>query len=260
MILAAKIEQLLPYGSTSVAEAAFLANQLVSQETCGGTAYRAAARVAFQEGAADRGLAMVEQGLSVTIPANETWGTLELLREKAWALRSTPQEAATLIQLKEYARRHQDDSAIVQYLAQRYGRAEPNVEMPTIDEERRSALAEIATRLDQLSVNQVWELVPALGLVIRDLLFVSPDILVRFNARLADEDGPFQLATLVDGVADEARRSLVNAAIVQRTSSGNAQADVAELFLRLCSLWPYRILLVQPPYGSHGSRRLREAV
>jgi hypothetical protein len=258
--LAARIEQLLPYGGTSVADAAIIANQLVGRATCGGAAYRAAARVAFQEGAVDRGLEMVEQGLMITIPANETRRTLELLREKAWAFRSKPQEAAALVQLKEYARRHQDGSAIIQYLAQSYGATEPNAETSSIDGGKRSALAEIATRLDELSDLQIWELVPALGLVIRDLFFASPDFPVRFSTRLADEGGPFQLATLVDGAADEARRSLVNAAIVQRTSPNNPQTDLAELFLRLCSLWPYRILLVQPPYGSLGSRRLREAV
>src|SRR5262249_25672069 len=85
--IAARIEELLPYGPTSVGEASRIAKRLLNQKNGSGLVYRAAARVALQQGEVDEGLRIVEQGLSVTIPRNDTLETLHLLRDKAWAQR-----------------------------------------------------------------------------------------------------------------------------------------------------------------------------
>ncbi|TFW57802.1 hypothetical protein CT676_27760 [Bradyrhizobium sp. MOS001] len=257
--VAARIEELLPYGPTSVAEASRLAMPLLNQQNGSGIIYRAAARVALQQGETDEGLRLVEQGLSVTIPGNDTLETLNLLRDKAWAQRRSQEESSILGQLQEYALRHQMAAAIVQERAQSY---EMTFGLPSSQPRGRDAEAavfEISGLLAGLSSVEIWGLVPALGLVMQPLLTVIPTVLGSFCPKLAEDGGPFQLASFSDGSTQEALKMLVSAAMTASLNA-NMVVEFAQSFERLCSVWPYRVLSVQPPYGSRGSRGLAEAL
>jgi hypothetical protein len=252
--MVAQIEELLPYGAASVRQAAAIAKELLNRANRASPAYRAAARVAFQQGEVTRGLRIVERGLSLAITANDTIQTLELLQEKAWALRGEVEEQPVLDQLHNYARRHQNKSAILQQRAQYAARASGT-------REKESALAEIGRLLEDMSSVQVWELVPAVGLVLADLVLAYHGVSILLASRVADESGPFQLASFRNDKAEEGRLMLVNAAI--RASQHGEDTSLGEVLARfdlLAREWPYRVLLVQPPYGRRGSERLTEAV
>ncbi|WLB87860.1 hypothetical protein QIH91_35050 [Bradyrhizobium japonicum USDA 135] len=254
--MAAKIEELLPYGPTSVGEAAIIASGLLKEAYAGGPAYRAAARVALQQGDVKQGLQLLEQGLSLTIPANDTMQTLGLLCEKAWAVRRTPEETAVLDQLNEYARRHQSKSAILQQRAQYHALAFSQDLSAADSTGKVSALREIAGLLADLNSIQIWELVPALGLVISELVVEYPDVPFLLRPKLIEEAGPFQSASFADRWAEETLSTLVNDAMSgEQSSTVDPDPTFAVHFERLCSAWPYRVLRVQPPYGRRGSRR-----
>jgi hypothetical protein len=257
--MVAEIEELLPYGPTSVEQAAAIARELLSQANGASPAYRAAARVAFQQGNVAQGLRVVERGLSLTIPANNTIQTLELLREKAWALLGEPEEKLVLGQLNEYARRHQNKSAILQQRSQSAWRVR---DQPG-ERETASALAEIAGLLPDMTTGQIWELVPVLGLMVRGLVTFYPEVADLLGSRVTDEKSPFQLASFADSRVQQALQMLVND-VTDAWGSEALVSDlglrmvVAERFEQLCAVWPYRVLQVQPPYGSRGSQDLRE--
>lgn len=258
--MAAKIEELLPYGPTSLAEAGNIANVLLSEADGPSSAYRTAARVALQQENFERAMLILEQGLSLAIPANDTVETMELLRVKAWALRGSPDLPSVLDQLSEYARRHQDAPTILQGHAQAVSVAvQAGESVGSIG--IVSMLVEMAALLPKLSNLQIWELVPALGLVVRWLAAANPELPQLLRPKLVDESGPFVLAAFAETAADRSLKMFVNGAI-EGWGSPNAKTDLvfSDSFERLCAAWPYRILGVQPPYGSRGSHRLSEAL
>lgn len=258
--MAAKVEELLPYGPTSLVEARSMANSLLSEADGASPVYRTAARVALQQEDFERGMLILEQGLSLAIPANNTLETMELLRVKAWALRGSPDVSPALDQLSEYARRHQDKPTILQGRAQAVSVAVQAGE-PVESISNMSMLAEIAALLPELSNLQIWELVPALGLVVRWLANANPELPNLLRPKLIDESGPFELATFAESIADRSLKMFLNSAIGGWEGPNASMSTVfSESFERLCAAWPYRILGVQPPYGSRGSRRLSEAL
>ncbi|WP_315718554.1 MULTISPECIES: hypothetical protein [unclassified Bradyrhizobium] len=110
-----------------------------------------------------------------------------------------------------------------------------------------------------LGSTEIWDLVPALGLVMQPLVMVHPAVLGFLCPKIAEDGGPFQLASFPDGSTQEALKTLVSVAMTAQRSA-NMTLEFAQRFDRLYSVWPYRVLSVQPPYGSRGSRGLAEAL
>lgn len=245
--MVAEIEELLPYGSSSVREAHQVAQALLRVPSATGAAFRSGARVFIQRGDAQKGLQLLEQGLTRAISANDTMQTLELLREKAWAVRHKPEEAAVLNQLNEYARRHQSKSAILQVRAQYHAFGITGDLYGISDNRRTSALAEIAGLIADMDSYQLWELVPALGLVISPLVLEHSIVLRLLLPKLIDDNGPFRLASFPDPATQAALNLLLNVAIQEQSAPG-WNSTLASLFEQLCAVWPYRILRVQCPY------------
>jgi hypothetical protein len=248
--MATRIEELLPYGPSSVSEAASIADALLKDANGTGAAFRAAARVAFQQNDVERGLQIVEQGLSVTLPANDALLTLDLLQEKAWALRSSSEEATVIAQLNDYATRYQNKSAIFQQRAQSYAMQKSATQPQSL---------ELTRLLVDLNSIQFWGLVPAVGLVIRKLVLVDSHMPDLLRPKLTDEKGPFLLAFFPDSRAETSRKTLVNQAMKGWGDSNYEMQNFVTYFEQLCAAWPYRVLRVQPPYGDRGSRRFSAA-
>ena len=259
---AARIEDLLPYGPSSVNQAVSIVSKEMSGLSGPSPMYRAAARAALQQGEIPGALELIEQGLSLSIPANNTMQTLDLLREKAWALQGTGGEPAVLAELKDYAGRHRDTSATFQYWTELYATLRgAGSEPPAAASPAREALNEIAGLLPSLDGLAVWGLLPAMRLAMPRLVIDYREAVPLLRARLIDEGGPFRQASFADSNVNARLEQLLAVAVSrwQATDRGPLR-DVAAPFGQLLAVWPYRVLRVQPPYGSRGRRRLSEAV
>lgn len=260
--MAARIEDLLPYGPSSVNQAVAIARQEVMGLSAPSPLFRAAARAALQRGDIASAIDLVEQGLSLSLPANNTMQTLDLLREKAWALQGMAGEQGTLDELKDYAERHRDASATFQHRTQLYatlrgaGTQPSNAGSPAWE-----ALNEIAGLLPRLDGMALWGLLPAMRLAMPRLVIDHREVVPLVRARLIEDGGPFRLASFADSTVNARLEQLLTAAVNRwQIPDLDPLRDVAAPFERLLAVWPYRVLRVPPPYGSRGGRRLSEAL
>lgn len=253
--VAAQIEQLLPFGQSSEAEArslfetayADLSDQRsVSRSVFGPRAdrgaspvFRAGARIAAQRGDTDQALDLIERGLDRAARDGAPELTLGLLKERAWLYRnrSLAEQADGLARLAEYARQHQDLPAQIQHRAQSIivGRRGP------------SDLAALGDLLSQADSQDLWDLVPALRSVVDTPGFSGVRTLIdKLRDLVSDSASPFRSAVFPDSepqsVLDEMLRLLAD-----------PPRFIGE-FLRLCDVWPYRILYVAAPYGRRGEQ------
>ena len=176
---AAQIEDLLPYGESSAAEAERVFASVYKSlrddspqfgsiaRSAGGRTdrsaspvFRAGARIAAQRGDLDEALSLIEKGLERAVRDGAPELTLGLLKERAWLYRDLPadQQADGFARLAEHARRRQDLGARIQHQAQSVRlapfRIDPFRIMP--------GLAKLHELLSQATPRDVWDLVPAL--------------------------------------------------------------------------------------------------
>lgn len=253
-----RIEELLPYGATSLLEAQRIVAEVMPSIDYPSPLFRVAARVAAQQEDDEEAARWLERGLALAASANETQLTLDLLSEKAWASRGASGGAdltETLEALAEYAARHQQRTALVQYRAQLWEltRWDPRAA------EAAETLRDLSRLVSELRPNDLWGLVPALGPVLPTLLRARGDLTGRLCAIVGEPDGPFRVASFVDRRPRMALDRLLLSAEEGRSSGSKAWERFAKAFTELLNTWPYRVLHVQPPYG-HSSDQLRESM
>ena len=119
--VASQVEDMLPYGATSVADAQRLVDDASQGMTTGpNPLYRAGARVAMQQGDLPRARTWISRGLEEAALANGGESTLGLVREQAWLDHglTTSEDDVSLQQLATYAERYQDRMAMAQHRLQ----------------------------------------------------------------------------------------------------------------------------------------------
>lgn len=239
---ASQIEELLPYGSHSEKQAWELFRSAQTEFQQGALLARAGARIAAQNGDDREALELIEHGLEYTVEHGVAAQTLGLLQERAWLLRdgALSIQTASLAQLNEHARRNEDRSALLQHRAQLVG-----LDNFIIDRD----LVALGDLLGKAQPLDLWGLVPALrpAVVLARRLHVT-SFLVRLQARVQEDESPFRFAVFPDLSAQMALDEVLSNA--NRAANGH----FADMFLRLCDAWPYRILFVAPPYGLRGEQ------
>jgi hypothetical protein len=244
-VIAAQIEELLPYGPGSVDQAQEIFAS--AQSDLGGARreasplFRAGARIATQSGDERQALDLIDRGLENAAREGAAALTLGLLQERAWLyrIRDRAEQAEGLARLGERARRHQDQPALLQYLAQ------------SIDPGDPGGLRTLGNLLSRADPADAWGLVPALGPAVelaRDLK--EEELLAPLRSLVQAQGSPFLLTVFPDPVSQSALGTL--------RSAGSGAGAFARAFLRLGEVWPYRILFVAAPYG-RGGEQLREA-
>ena len=252
--LAAQVEELLPYGPSSVneAQAVFVRGDLDGGSLFGMGArkeasplFRAGARIAAQRGEEMQALDLIERGLERAVREGAAALMLGLLQERAWLYRgrSRADQADGLARLGEHARRHQDRQAQLQYLAQ---------SIDVGDDAAPSNIAALGDMRDLLShadPPDAWGLIPALRPAV-ELARRSREgaLLVPLQSHVQAQTSPFRFAVFPDPVSQTALDALLS------TGPDAGTMPFADAFLRLCEVWPYRILFVAAPYGRRGEQ------
>lgn len=265
---AAQIEQLLPYGRSSEEQALQLfrsayANldegrpvyrSLFGARTDRGSSpvFRVGARVFAQLGDDTQALSLIERGLERTAREGAAELTLGLLKERAWLYRHRPgaEQADGLALLGEHALRHQDLAGRIQHRAQ---------SILATGRISGTDLAVLADLLSQAAPHDLWDLVPALQPAFNYGPDVGAEALIQsMRDLIAAGDSPFASAVF----PDPARQSAVDELLgwqYEYDPGGDRvgrpfQERFTNAFLRLCEVWPYRILYVAPPFGRRGEQ------
>ncbi len=241
-----RIEELLAYGEYAVEEAQSLLHSLQPLRPSG-RLFRSAARVAAQQGDADRALRLIADGLKSAGLADDNLQTLELAGDKAWLLRNekeSPELRETLELLKEYSLRFDRPPAIFQQKVESYVLA-PRQTTGGIQD---SSLPEIARLFGRLTPLDVWNIFPTVGMIIDRLSGFSPAVTRDLQRNLLSGESPFLRAEFAEIRPRLALQKLVN----QMSTTDELSATAIQAVLDLCKVWPYRILHVQPPYGRTG--------
>ncbi len=250
--LASQIEELLPYGPSSVdqAQAVFASAQgdlrggnlpfSIGARPEGSPLFRSGARIAAQRGDEKQALDLIERGLDCAVREGAATLTLGLLQERAWLYRHRVRtvQAEGLAWLGEQARRHQNRSAQLQYLAQ---------SINTGDDAAQSNLAALGDLLSYADPEDAWGLVPALQPAVELAQRIREEVpLARLQSLILAQTSPFRSAVFPDPM----RQSALDALLFTGSDAGT----FADAFLRLSEAWPYRILFVVAPYGRRGEQ------
>jgi hypothetical protein len=239
--IAAQIEELLPYGSSSITRAQDMFAPYETGLDRASPLFRTGARLAMERLDPATAGSFIERGLELSIRDGRSDLTLGLLQERAW-LRgnlSPSEQADGLSQLAGHAQRHLDRGAQLQYLAQTVDKAADDVDAEL------DRFAEVLTKAQPLDI---WNLVPAL----LDVVDVAAArrlsaILDPLQLQVFASGSPFHFAVF----PDPASQRLLEA--VQLAPDRGPEA-FAKAFLTLAGGWPYRILFVAPPYGRQGEQ------
>jgi hypothetical protein len=238
--LAAQVEGLLPYGSSSVDHARYRLEQAMPVEHSS-PLFRSMARVIAQQDMFIEAGEWIERGMRWASLAGDSYRILELAQESAWLRRdfNRPARDQALSLLGEYSRRFNSPAAVFQFLAQTYREETRNEGGPTparADDIRKSFLS--------LSADDLWGVFPVLEIV-HEIIAADPITWEAFRAGICSERGPFIRAEFANYETDEALQGLLR---VVNFEAKEALPAVIEL----CRFWPYKVLHVQPPYGSRG--------
>jgi len=251
--LAAEVEELLPHGPRSVQHALTLLDGGEVSTDHASPLFCSAARVKAQQDRFKDAAEMVRLGLDQAFLARHSREALALLSEQAWLLRGHPDLgdlAVTLPILEEYARRHDALLAILQHRIQAYelslresgaDSANPEILLP-----------ESTSLLGRLTSNELWSIFPLLEVVTNPL---ADEIQELLRGLLQDENGPF-LRVQFPSPYRQSQRALDH---LLEVASGPNVSSFSSAVLKLCKIWPYRILGVKPPYssGSYSSEAAR---
>jgi hypothetical protein len=233
--VASQVEDMLPYGATSVADAQRLVDD-ASQGLAGPSPlYQAGARVAMQQDDLPRARTWISRGLEAAALANGGESTLGLVREQAWLDHglTTTEDDASLQQLATYAERYQDRMAMAQHRLQAL---DPKDAPPD------TALSTIRDLLQGLGPEGVWNLTPATRRAV-EASQALPDsgIVATIHDLVLSESSPFRYVSFPD--------QAVQAALETVLGGDQDPARFAASWLRLLEIWPYRVLDIRPPLG-----------
>lgn len=242
----AMIEERLPFGPSAVGDAERQLSALMRKLERPSVLFRAAARVAQQQEDDEAAAEWIERGLSFSVPAGLTVQTLELVQEKAWLFRDGPPERsrATLNRLRGLAERQANSSAeLVHALLAASLTGTPGA----LDQAR------FVTLLREGGPELLWGLMPAFSRVARTRVSFPSELLEVIGALVLRDDSTFQLSSFRMPSQQAALEQVLVAA-----ASRKPQA-LQTAFVELCTLWPYRVLFVKPPFGNRVGTRLTEA-
>ena len=244
---ASQVEELLPYGPTSVSQARGIAEGAIPQDHSS-PLYRSAARVAMQELRFSDALEWIEKGTTLALKEGDTGAVLDLTVERTWTLRhlnnTVELEQATEI-LGQYAEMRNRNEPLLLNRVLRW-ELEQGRETGT---NSKLLLREIGDRFRNLRPIELWDLFPAFQKVGWSLGTSVSDFTSLLRAKLAAEDGPFpQIQFSGLSLVDSLFENLMSQ--VTQNETAPAAVDLAGTFMALCNGWPYKCLSVQPPYGS----------
>jgi len=259
--VAAQIEELLPYGARSESDAerifelayqnlrddrSVVRSVLGRVDRGASPVFRAGARVAAQRGDDEQALYLIERGLERAVRDSAAELTLGLLKERAWLFRKRPRadQAEGLALLSEHARRYQDLAGQIQHRAQWIDSRDPVV---------GSDMQALGRLLGQASPQDLWGLVPVLRPVLdpspfRSTRTLTEPLIGTLRNLVAEPESPFRLAVFPDSAVQSSLDDLLGSA---------PEADLSNFysgFMRLCNIWPYRILYVAAPQGRRGEQ------
>ena len=253
--VAAQIEELLPYGTKSEADAQNIfesayrnlrddrpvVRSVFGQVDRGASpVFRAGARIAAQRGNDKQALELVERGLERAVRDNATELTLGLLKERAWLYRKRrpADQAEGLALLSEHSLRCEDLTGQIQHRTQRIDNSDP----AGVDD-----IQALGRLLGQASPRDLWDLVPVLYPILTRPL-MEPPVMGVLRDLITAREGPFRFAVFPDPTVQSALDDLVGTARENRFSAFRSR------FERLCDVWPYRILYVTAPQGRRGEQ------
>lgn len=246
---ASRVEEFLPYGEESVRQA----RKLVSLQKFEGHSsplYRSLARVAMEEGHFSEALVPIEEGTSLALEEGDVATVLDLAVERVWALRhlerfeELPQAAQVLGQYAE-SQNKQVPLLLHRIVRWEFEDSQEAVGKPSM------LLREIGERIRGSHLMDFWNLMPAFIKVIPALDRTLPDLGYVLRTKLFSNEGPFMRVKLPHSGAEAQLRRVMS--FTYGNVGGDDQTadrDLLDSFLGLCREWPYRILAVQPPYGT----------
>jgi hypothetical protein len=244
----AQVEELLPYGSSSVARAMEIVRDQIGTSHSG-RLFRSAARVAAQQEMYSAALQWVDQGMHWAGIAGDTLQILELTSEKTWLLRrlkNWEELSQTLPLLLEYAQRHADARTLLLHTVQTY-------ELLLLQNDTRGSdqlLEKTSAILLHLTPRELWDIFPLLENVLQPL-GDHKDTLLAVNSSILTQSGPFMRAEFSDRRARAALEQFVKR-LTWATLDTDELTAMVDGGIELCKAWPYRVLCVQPPYGNTG--------
>lgn len=233
--VAAQVEEWLPYGASSVA----LAHDSLRRELPvehSSPLFRSMARVLAQQEQYAEAREWIEKGMQWAALAGDSLRILELSQESAWLRRASsgPERAQALRLLGEYSQRFNAPAAVFQFKSQ------------TLWEEpmSRARAEDLRDSFVRLSAAELWAVFPALESVLR-VLAEYPVAWDALQIGILSESGHFLRAEFAEPEAEAALQQLLQVISYE-------PAQVLPAITELCRVWPYRVLNVQPPYGSRG--------
>lgn len=248
----AQVEELLPYGDRSVETARRIVTDQISTSRSG-RLFRSAARVAAQMGMESEARRWIDQGMHFAGIAGDTIQILALVGESAWLLRNMKKWSElpeVLVLLSEYARRHADKRALLLHAVLTYECHREQAPQQQADvREDQELLRTISTRLVALDARELWDMFSTLENILKSIDHQST--LLALHRTILTESGPFFRAEFSDRRAQRSLERFVRA-LSGFTLNVDSMSTLVNLGTDLCRVWPYRVLCVQPPYGSTG--------
>jgi len=246
---ASQLEELLPYGQTSVFQARQIVDSLPPLDHSS-PLFRSAARVLMQEDRFSDALDWIERGVAWALREGDTAAVLDLALEKAWILRQSKNlnelPPATAI-LGKYAEMQNSERGLLLHRILSW----------ELNDSRKIMLRDINGRFKSLRPVELWNLLPAFENVSSALEESFKNFAYLLRTKLSSQDGPFERVEFSESLAGFRLRELMTLA-----TPGDAVPDDHALVLAfqgLCQSWPYRCLAVQPPYGGHNYDRSESA-
>ena len=237
--LAAEVEEHLPYGPRSVAQAESVLRDFKGDHAS--PLFAAAARVAMQQGRDEDADEHLEKGIQQAFLDFNSEQALALLAEKVWLKRhevGAAHLADTVKMFGQLAREYKHQTSILQYRIQTYTSPEkPEVTAASGEE----TLREIASLLTQASSYDLWSLFLLLEQIVPSLDEKTQTLIMR---SICEDDGPFLKVQFFSTRPQMALNDLL------QISSGQSLNLFAAAVKDLCDVWPFRILRVKPPYSS----------
>jgi hypothetical protein len=263
--VAATIEDLLPYSPNSLSQASEMLEN-AGHPDHDSPLFRARARIAAQR---KRGnpVAELDEGLQLAAAVGNTFRTLQYLVEKAWLAeaRHRPDDLVEVLPLlKEYAERHDDKAALIQFHAQRGRLAERHKDERTLE----ACLQEINSLMPHIGPETLY----GIWIVFRGLWKrggnAASSVACSILEKVLDDDSPFTFVEFGAGRADRALAKLVEVAyeaqkneyadlawrsesegdefVEAHRRSSDSLEQVAEAIDGLAKGWPYEVLNVKP--------------
>lgn len=252
--LQSQVEEAFSYGTSALSQIDTLEREITSHLDRATHLYRTAARIKRFKRDDEAALALIEEGVPLSVAARRTTLTTELLAEKAWALRGKPTMLEPALDaLYDYAGREQNPVFTLQECLQRQ-------ELLADAPGAKDRLDAIAMQLLSLNEAQLWDLAPAFEKVMLPLARRHPEMMTRVAWLVTSENSRFNSSRFPTSEANLELRVLIDGAYKMQSSEDKKEAEeaaqLATCFSALCKVWPYPILEVRPPYYRYNQSRL----